>query len=386
MRGLAVQGTLAALAFAAGLVGCGSDGASPPVAAAGSAAGGSAGAGGGAMSGSGTAGSGLALGGGGAGGGASTRDEYGCDLATQVSCHGECFGAVGEEKSGCRLLRFVPSPGGSKIAELAVDGTDLFYAGVSGLRAIRLTSMADELVADKPKYVSSIVPAGDFVYVTTSASDSGTFGPGTVQRAPRAGGVVTPLVAGVTGPFNLTILEPNAYFSIGFGTLYSTPVAGGVEPVKTTVNAHALLADGPDLVYAIAGVTNFPIMVATGGDFATAVEVVPETFDPTLITVLDGKIYWFDDDGNYQRVPKTGGTPETVKPTTAGYGPWRHSQSDILSSVTTAGKSTVSALPIAGGEWTEIGKFSASAETATSNATHYFVALGAHGAIFQITR
>lgn len=386
MRGLPVQLMLAALAVAAGVVGCGSDGASPGVGAAGNAAGGSAGAGGGVMSGSGTAGSGLPLGGGGAGGGASVRDEYGCDLATQVSCHGECFGAVGEEKGGCRLLRFVASAGGSKIAELAVDGTDLFYAGTSGLRAIRLASMADELVADKPKYVSSIVPAADFVYLTTSASDGGTFGPGTVQRAPRAGGAATPLVTGVTGPFNLTILEPNAFFSIGFGTLYSTPVAGGMEPVNTTVNAHSLLADGNDLIYAIAGVTNFPIMVAPGADFATAVEIVPETFDPTLITVLDGKVYWFDDDGNYLRVPKAGGAPETVKPTTAGYGPWRHSQFDILSSTTMAAKSTVSALPIAGGEWTEIGKFSASAETATSNATHYFVALGAHGAIFQIAR
>ncbi len=386
MRGIPVQVMLAALVVGAGLVGCGSDGASPSAGAAGSAAGGSAGAGGAVMSGAGTAGAGPALGGGGTGGGASMRDEYGCDLATQVSCHGECFAAVGEEKGGCRLLRFTPSAGSSKIGQMTVDGTDLFYAGSSGLSAIRLASMADELVADKPQYVDSIVPAGDFVYMTTGANDEGTFGPGTVQRAPRAGGAATHLVTGVTGPFNLTILEPNAFFSVGFGTLYSTPVAGGMDPVKTTVSAQSLLADGNDLIYAIAGVTNFPIMVAPGGDFATAVEVVPETFDPQLITVLDGKIYWFDDDGNYLRVPKAGGATETVKPKTAGYGAWRHSHTDILSSVTTAGKSTVSAMPIAGGDWTEIGKFSVSAEAATSNATHYFVALGAHGAVFQITR
>lgn len=386
MRKMTGRVMLSVVAVGAGLLGCGSDGASPNMGASGSAAGGTAGASGGVASGGGTAGAGPALGGGGAGGGASVRDEYGCDLATQVSCHGECFGAVGEEKGGCRLLRFVASAGGSKVAQLAVDGSDLFYAGTSALRAIRLTSMADEEMMAKPKYVDSIVPAGDFVYVTTNASDGGTFGPGTVQRAPRAGGATTSLVAGVTGPFNLTILEPNAYFSIGFGTLYSTPLAGGAEPVETMVNAHALLADGNDLIYAIAGVTNFPIMVATGGDFATAVEVVPKTFDPTLITVLDGKIHWFDDDGNYLRVPKAGGTTETVKAATAGYGYWRHSPTDVFSSTTTAGKSVVSAMPTAGGEWKEIAKFSASAETATSNATHYFVALGAHGAIFQIAR
>lgn len=333
-----------------------------------------------------TAGSGgapaLPMASGGSGGAEVMLDENGCNPETQVSCRGECFTDVGDEAAGCRLIRVSSSVlAVDALAMIAGDGA-VYYSAGFGVGAIRLPSLEEEEIASAPKYVREMLLIGDALYITTQASDSGTIGPGTVQRVPLSGEGALPLVTGATGAGNLAVVGETAFFTIGFGTLYSVPIDASAEAVQLTPSTSSLLGDGTDLIFAEAAVTNFPIKVAPADDLEMATELVAEAFDPELLTVLDGFLYYIDDDTTLSRVARDGGTVEVIH-SLEGF----HSVvgAEVFSSTTMDGNGTALSTPIEGGSATEIATFSSSIVTISATSTHFYVSVSG-GAIFEIAR
>lgn len=329
------------------------------------------------------------LGGGGAGsspeasGGAPpVLDENGCDPDTQVSCRGECFTAVGDEAAGCQLLRVGGNVFAFDVQHMIASEGDLYYSAGFGVSVLRLASLTDETLSGAPQYVNGMLLTDDSVYVTTQANDSGTIGPGTVQRVPRSGGEANALVTGAQGAGNPAVVGDTLFFTIGFGSAYSVPIDGSAEAMPLPIDASSLLADGTDLFFAEALVTNFPISVAPAGDFENPTELVVEAFDPELLTVHDGFLYYIDDDTSLSRVPRDGGTVEVLQEI-SGY--VSHQGGELFTIATVDGNGIASVTPLAGGTPSEIAEFSDSVIGVTATATHFYVSVKG-GAIFEVTR
>ncbi len=257
-------------------------------------------------------------------------------------------------------------------------------ATLAAQAVVRLASGADETLSTAPKWVDAIVPTADFVYVATNGNNEGTFGPGTLQRVPRAGGDAEMLLNASSIPSRPVVMDPTVFFLWG-GRIHSLPVEGGQEPLDSEVKAGELIADGTDLVYAESNFTNFPIFVAPSDDLSAAVEIVPEVFDPILLGVVEGFVYFLDDDENLLRVPKAGGDVETVRAADAEFPYFAHSKTDIFSHVTDAdGITTVRRVPITGGEPVVVQTFSSAPSAVASSATHDYVAIGS--TVFEVAR
>lgn len=225
-------------------------------------------------------------------------------------------------------VRRVPTAGGPvetlvKIGtliggELAVDATHVYFTSDGDNAILRVSKSGGEATqlakVAAPKYLA--LDATHVYFVTLSREDSG----GTVQRIAKTGGAPEVLTSGQPGLDSVVLDAQHVYFRSNKG-LWKLAKSGGAPqnllPITGKQNLKRLVADDSHLY--------FFLETSTSGKFAVARLPknggTPETLSPIVdsagrLALSDSHVYFFRAAGLYDnvlaKVPKAGGEAETV--------------------------------------------------------------------------
>lgn len=222
-----------------------------------------------------------------------------------------------------------------------------------------------------------------YLYWSESGSAAGGFNDGRVARMPLAGGAIEVLASGLSSAAGLVLDAANVYVAIAGdsgmayanGTIAKVPKMGGaLTTLATAPGAFVLTTDGTTLFAGAIG----PAANTTG-----AIYTVPMTGGPTTMISSNGAsvfgvavnatdLYFSElDNGGLFKVPKAGGSPVMLAPSTMPYGV-------ALDATNVYGSSSTSvvALPLAGGAPVQLASTQLAANLLVDGATLYFTDFG----------